>query len=88
MRGVGEKVEAFIRENLLPGDGQNVPSPGDSLVGVGVIDSTGVLELIEFLEAEFAIRIEDSEAVTENLDSIERITAFVQRKLEVGEAQH
>jgi len=57
-----------------------MPAPRDSLIESGVIDSTGVLELIEFLEEEFGIAVDDSETVPENLDTIERVVAFVSRK--------
>lgn len=46
----------------------------------GVVDSTGVLELIRFLEEEFGIEISDAEAVPANLDSVERLVAFVASK--------
>ncbi len=80
-RSVQERVEEFIFGSLLLGDRTRVPAADDSLIESGVIDSTGVLELIEFLEEEFAIRVEDAETVPENLDSIERIVAFVDRKV-------
>ncbi|WP_447942445.1 acyl carrier protein, partial [Microbacterium aurum] len=70
----------FIFENLVLGDRARMPAPTESLIESGVIDSTGVLELIEFLEDEFGITVEDSETVPENLDTIERVVAFVARK--------
>jgi acyl carrier protein len=51
-----------------------------SLLDHGIIDSTGVLEVIMFVETTFGVTVEDSEMLPENLDSIERIAAFVQRK--------
>lgn len=51
-----------------------------SLLEHGIIDSTGVLEVIVFLESTFGISVDDSELLPENLDSIERIAAFVERK--------
>jgi acyl carrier protein len=51
-----------------------------SLLDRGVIDSTGVLELIAFLEDTFAIKVEDAEMIPENLDSIGSMTAFITRK--------
>ena len=81
MGDVQERVEQFILDNLLLGDDARMPSAADSLIGSGVIDSTGILELIEYLEQEFDVEVGDTETVPENLDGIERITAFVQRKL-------
>ena len=51
-----------------------------SLMEQGIVDSTGVLELIGFLERTFGISVADTETVPENLDSIARIVAYVQRK--------
>jgi acyl carrier protein len=51
-----------------------------SLLEHGIIDSTGVLEIIVFLENTFGISVDDSELLPENLDTIERIAAFVERK--------
>jgi acyl carrier protein len=51
-----------------------------SLLDLGIIDSTGVLELVGFLEQTFQISVEDDELVPENLDTIDRICAYVNRK--------
>jgi acyl carrier protein len=55
-------------------------SDEDSLLDRGIIDSTGVLELISVLESEFGVQVADEEMVPENLDSIARIEAFVAKK--------
>ena len=62
-----------------------VPEPkalddATSLLDHGIIDSTGVLEVIMFIESTFGVTVEDSEMLPENLDSIERIAAFVAKK--------
>lgn len=74
---VHDRVRAFFRDNFyVDGD-----IAGDaSLLAEGVIDSTGVLELIAFLEESFGITIEDHEMVPENLDSVDAIAAFVGKK--------
>jgi acyl carrier protein len=56
--------------------------PGDSLLDKGVIDSTGVLELVAFLESQYAITVEDDDVIPDNLDSIENIVQFVSKKLQ------
>jgi acyl carrier protein len=56
-------------------------SDEDSLVEKGLIDSTGILELVAFLEEKYGISIEDTELVPENLDSINAMTTFLNRKL-------
>lgn len=74
------RIERFIVDSLLLGDAGQLPGPSESLLEAGVIDSTGVLELIEFLEAEFGIEVADSETVPANLDGIDHLVAFVERK--------
>ena len=76
---VKEKVKAFIRESFLF-DSKAQLEDGDSLLEKGIIDSTGVLELILYLEEEFGIKIEDEEVIPENLDSVVNIETLVKRK--------
>jgi len=52
----------------------------DSLLDKGIVDSTGVLELVGFLEETFSIKIEDEELIPENLDSVDKITVYVDKK--------
>jgi acyl carrier protein len=67
-------------ENFLLGDDLRT-LPGDaSLIEAGIIDSTGVLELVGFLERTYGLRIADDELVPENLDSIDRVVRFVESK--------
>lgn len=54
--------------------------PSDSLIGTSVIDSFAILDLVEMVETEFKLTIEDVDLLPENFDSIEAITAFVERK--------
>ncbi|GAB3256846.1 acyl carrier protein [Nocardioides dilutus] len=70
----------FIVTNFLFGDRSRSPQDGDSLVEGGIIDSTGVLELIEFLESQFGIEVSDEDPVPSNLDTVANLTRFVQRK--------
>ncbi|MDY7231856.1 acyl carrier protein [Hyalangium rubrum] len=69
----------FITTTFYPGD-NFVLNECTSLLDSGLIDSTGVLELISFIEREFGITVEDTEIVPENLDSLGRLAAFVARK--------
>jgi acyl carrier protein len=78
---VGPTVRSFIVDNYLFGDRARMPVDDESLIETGVIDSTGVLELIEFLEESFGIAVEESETVPENLGSITGIEGYVDRKL-------
>ncbi len=74
------KVKAFVVENFLFGvEGKLEDDTG--LLESGVIDSTGVLELVGFLEATFGIRVEDDEIVPDNLNSVNNICRYLERKL-------
>jgi acyl carrier protein len=75
-------VRNFIVEKFLFEDDGSL-SNADSFLENGVIDSTGVLELVAFLEETFGFQMEDDEVVPENLDSIRSASSFVERKLSV-----
>jgi acyl carrier protein len=78
--GVEQEIRSFVIDNFLYGQPLNL-QPADSLLEKGIIDSTGVLELVTFLETQYAFTIEDDEVVPDNLDSLQNLTAFVTRKL-------
>lgn len=80
MEGVRERIVEFILNDLLLGDETRLPDGEASLLETGVMDSTGILELIEFLEVEFGVAVQDDETVPANLDGIDRIAAYVLRK--------
>jgi acyl carrier protein len=80
---VNEQVRKFITTNFYV-DSTDELLDEDSLLDRGIVDSTGVLEVIAFLEETFGISVEDSEMLPDNLDSIARIASFVKRK--TGEA--
>ncbi len=71
------EIREFIVEELLFGRGGDELQDDASLTDRGVVDSTGVLELVGFLEETFEIEVGDDELVPENLDSIKLIAAFV-----------
>lgn len=75
-----QTVRSFIEENFLFRDDSRSLSADASLLDAGLIDSTGILELLGFLESRFGIAIEDAEIIPENLDSIRAIAQFVVRK--------
>lgn len=73
-------LRSFISETLVPG-APNVRIEDDtSFLDTGLIDSTGVLELVDFLEEQFNIEVEDSELVPENLDSINNLCRYLESK--------
>jgi acyl carrier protein len=74
-----DQLRAFILESFYVSD------PGEltddlSLIDSGIVDSTGMLDVILFIEETFEIQVSDSETVPENLETISRIAAFVTRK--------
>lgn len=78
---VRKKIRDFIVENFLFGD-DSQPLPGDlSLMENDLVDSTGVLELVGFLEQGFGLTVADADIVPANLDTIDRIAAFIDRKI-------
>jgi acyl carrier protein len=79
--GVAERIRAYLVDSFLLGDDDGF-GDADSLIEAGIVDSTGVMEVVTFLEESFVIDIADDELVADNLDSVERLAAFVQRKLE------
>lgn len=81
---VKSEVEGFIRTNFFY-EGPALDNEA-SFLESGVIDSTGVLELVAFLEERFGIKIQDEDLTPENLDSLAHIEAFVARKQVAREA--
>lgn len=79
-QGVLDQVRNFILTNFLFGDDSGLPNDSESLLKSGVVDSTGVLELVDFLETDMGIEVAAEETLPENLDSIENLTRFVMRK--------
>lgn len=80
MQDIQRDVTAFIVENFLFGNAAEAPAPGSSFMESGLIDSTGILELVSFVEGKYGIKVADDELVPENLDSVQHIAAFVSRK--------
>lgn len=84
MTELAREVRTFIRESLMYGGDDAHVGDADSLLEHGIIDSTGVLELVTFLESSYQLTVADEELVPDNLDSIEHIVQFVQRKLQAA----
>jgi acyl carrier protein len=79
MNDIGTSLREFIKENFLFG-ADDPFSDGDSLLEHGIIDSTGVLELIMHLEDTYGMSVEDAELLPENLDSIDNLKRFIAGK--------
>ncbi len=76
---VQKQVREFITTNFYVSDASQLQDSA-SLLDAGIIDSTGVLEVIAFIEDTFSVTVEDHEMLPENLDSIDRIARFVASK--------
>ena len=74
------ELRHFIAETFLFGEEKPI-SIDESLRKAGILDSTGVLELITHLEEKYPLKVEDDELMPENLDTIERICAFIDKKI-------
>lgn len=74
-----DRIRQFIETNFYISDKSQLLDD-TSLLDKGVVDSTGVLEVVAYLEAEHGVTVEDTEILPENLDSIGRIAAFVEKK--------
>jgi acyl carrier protein len=73
-------VREFVVENFLFGDSDHLED-NTSFLESGIIDSTGILELVAFLEETYGIKIEDEEVIPDNLDSLKNIDSFLQEKV-------
>jgi len=76
---INQQVREFITSNFYVQDATALADDA-SLLERGIIDSTGVLEVITFIEDTFGVTVDDQEMLPENLDSIERISGFIRRK--------
>ncbi|MBD3868833.1 MAG: acyl carrier protein [Acidobacteria bacterium] len=80
MDPITTQVKTFIVDNFLFGQGGDKITDDASLMDNGIVDSTGVLELVAFLEETWSIAVEDEELIPENLDTLGNITRFIQKK--------
>jgi acyl carrier protein len=78
---VTTEVRAYIVDRFLFGQNADQLQNSDSFMEQRLVDSTGILEVVMFLEERYGISVGDEDLVPENLDSIDRIAAFVARKL-------
>jgi acyl carrier protein len=76
-----EKIKRFIIETFLFDSDEEALDDDESLLDSGVIDSTGVLELVAFVEEEFGIEVKDEELIPENLDSISKLATYIEKKV-------
>ncbi|WP_225073032.1 acyl carrier protein [Desulfuromonas sp. CSMB_57] len=78
------RIRAFVVDNFLFGDEEGLQDE-TSFQESGIIDSTGILELVDFLEKQFGIAISDEELIPDNLDSIDKTACFLNKKVGASE---
>jgi len=83
---VNDILRNFVMKNFLYGDERVVLGDQDSFLEKGIIDSTGVLELVAYLEEEFSINTADEEIVPEHFDSLSNLTSYIVGKIIKREA--
>jgi len=80
MTEYGAEIRQFIADRFLFGDDTKL-ADDNSLLEAGIVDSTGILELVNHIEERYGIKVDDEELVPENLDTIASIAAFLSRKI-------
>lgn len=79
-----DEIRTFVTDNFLFGQTETLLTDSTSFLANGIVDSTGLLELIGFVERTYGISLGDDELVPDNLDSLQKLANFVSRKLAVG----
>jgi acyl carrier protein len=77
---IKEKISAFIKDYFVKESGISLKED-TSFLDEGIVDSTGVMELVAYIETTFKIKIEDEEIIPDNIDSVNKIVKFVREKL-------
>ncbi len=81
---IEEKIRDFIFKSLYFVEGETLDSDA-SFLEQGIIDSRGAMELVAYVETEFGIKVEMSDVVVDNFDSIQKLACFINRKIDAAE---
>lgn len=84
MTEIENKIRKFLAENFILSEQVDQLNASESFLEKGIIDSTGVLELVFFVEDQFGIQIDTSEVLPENFDSINNLSAYIRTKQGAG----
>ncbi len=84
---INQEIRQFIQNNFLFGTCEQEFDDDDSFMENGIIDSTGVLELVSFVEERFGVEVQDDELIPDNLDSVNKLTEYVTRKIGAGSSR-
>ena len=87
MENLKREIRDFVLENYCFTRHRNLGNE-DSFMESGIIDSTGILQLVSFVEEKYSIELDSNELIPENLDSISRLTQFVSRKISKASEQY
>jgi acyl carrier protein len=79
-----QRIQRFILENYLFTDDPATLPPDESLLKQGIVDSTGMMQIIAFIEQELGVPVADHEMIPENLESVSKIARFVESKLQIA----
>lgn len=74
-------IERFIVDDLIVGNKDTTIDPNESLINQGIIDSLALLRLISFIEDQFGVKVEDTEMIPENFQTINDMRSFIEMKL-------
>ncbi len=77
---IREQLREFIIENFLFGSEDNGLNDDDSFLETGIIDSTGILELVSFIEEKFEFEVDDEDLVPDNFDSVNKLVSYIEKK--------
>lgn len=77
---VKDTLRNYILENYMFTDDQSLLNDDDSFLDKGIIDSTGIMEVVFFLDEQFGVQVTDEEMIPENLDSINNLVAYIENK--------
>lgn len=78
-----EEIRSFIVDNFLFGDAGNLNNDS-SFIREGIVDSTGILQLVEFIQEQYRVVVEDEDLIPENLDSVSKVATFVENKMKIA----
>lgn len=87
-REIEVRIREFIARNLLFNENEFPCQDEASFLRAGIIDSLGVIELVTFVEREFALQVQPAEVTPENFDSVSRLAAFIRRKIGSAKEAH
>ena len=79
---LNDELRQFVTDNFMFGKPDKRVDDDDSFLELGIIDSTGVMELVAFLEGRYGIKLQDADLIPDNLDSINKVARFVERRLQ------